>query len=236
MTTNNRIYKIQDLDQNERPRERLAEYGPSALSDAELLAIILRVGVPGESAVMVGQRLLRDLDGLMGIHKATYEEVCKQHGLGKAKAAQIKAAIEIGNRLAKRQILEGNTASFHKPEEVAEYVYPEMAGLDQEQLWVMLLDTRNKLQKVVKLYTGSLNSSTVRIGELFKEAIRQNAASIIILHNHPSGDPSPSPEDINLTRAAVQAGKLLDVEVLDHIVIGRNEPRFVSLKKKELGF
>lgn len=232
----NRTYRIQDLDQHERPRERLANYGPSALSEAELLAIILRVGVPGESAVMVGNRLLKTFNGLMGIHRASYEEVCQQHGLGQAKAAQIKAAIEIGNRLAKQKILEDASISFHSPEEVARFVQYEMSALDQEQLRVVLLDTRNRLQKMVNLYTGSLNSSTVRIGELFKEAIRHNAAAIILIHNHPSGDPSPSPEDINLTRAAVQAGKLLDIEVLDHIVIGRGEGRFVSLKKKELGF
>ena len=217
---NNRIYRIQDLDQNERPRERLADYGPSALNEAELLAIILRVGVTGESAVMVGQRLLKTFGGLMGLHRASYEEVCQQHGLGKAKAAQIKAAIEIGNRLAKQKILENQEVSFHSPEEVAKYVQYEMAALDQEQLRVILLDTRNRFQKMITLYTGSLNSSTVRIGELFKEAIRMNAASIILIHNHPSGDPSPSPEDINLTRSAVQAGKLLDIEVLDHIIIG----------------
>jgi DNA repair protein RadC len=233
---NNRIYRIQDLDFNERPRERLAEYGPGALSDSELLAIILRVGVQGESAVMVGQRLLKSFGGLMGIHRAGYEEVCQQHGIGRAKAAQIKSAIEIGNRLAKQKITEDQNVSFHSPEEVARFVQYEMAALDQEQLRVILLDTRNRLQKMVNLYTGSLNSSTVRIGELFKEAIRQNAAAIILVHNHPSGDPSPSPEDINLTRAAVQAGKLLDIEVLDHIVVGRGEDRFVSLKKKELGF
>ncbi len=233
---NNRIYRIQDLDQNERPRERLAEYGPAALSEAELLAIILRVGVPGESAVMVGQRLLKSFGGLIGLHRASYEEVCQQHGLGKAKAAQIKAAIEIGNRLVKQGIAEEQKTAFHSPEEVAKYVQYEMTALDQEQLRVILLDTRNRLLKVVNLYTGSLNSSSIRIGELFKEAIRQNAASIILVHNHPSGDPSPSPEDINMTRAAVQAGKLLDIEVLDHIVIGRGEGRFVSLKKKELGF
>ncbi len=233
---NNRIYRIQDLDQNERPRERLAEYGPGALNEAELLAIILRVGVAGESAVMVGQRLLHAFDGLMGLHRASYEEVCQQHGLGKAKAAQIKAAIEIGNRLAKQKILEHQDVSFHSPEEVANFVQYEMAALDQEQLRVILLDTRNRFQKMITLYTGSLNSSTVRIGELFKEAIRMNAASIILIHNHPSGDPSPSPEDINLTRAAVQAGKLLDIEVLDHIIIGYGPGKYSSLKKKELGF
>ncbi len=233
---NNRIYRIQDLDQNERPRERLADYGPSALNEAELLAIILRVGVTGESAVMVGQRLLKTFGGLMGLHRASYEEVCQQHGLGKAKAAQIKAAIEIGNRLAKQKILENQEVSFHSPEEVAKYVQYEMAALDQEQLRVILLDTRNRFQKMITLYTGSLNSSTVRIGELYKEAIRMNAASIILIHNHPSGDPSPSPEDINLTRSAVQAGKLLDIEVLDHIIIGYGDGKFSSLKKKEMGF
>ncbi len=124
---NNRIYRIQDLDQNERPRERLAEYGPAALSEAELLAIILRVGVQGESAVMVGQRLLKNFGGLSGLHRASYEEVCQEHGLGQAKAAQIKAAIEIGNRLAKQRVLEDQSVSFHSPEEVAQFVQYEMA-------------------------------------------------------------------------------------------------------------
>src|SRR5690606_6474194 len=115
-----------------------------------------------------------------------FEEVCDQHGLGKAKAAQIKAAIEIGNRLAKLKIMEEKNTSFHSPEDVANYVRYEMEALDQEQMRVILLDTRNRLQKIITLYTGSLNSSTVRIGELFKEAIRLNAASIILVHNHPS--------------------------------------------------
>lgn len=231
---NDRFYRIQDLATSERPRERLADYGPSALSDAELLAILLRVGVKGENAVQVGQRLLSDFGGLVGLHRVSFDEVCQQHGLGKAKAAQIKAAIEIGNRLAQRRVAEDNRISIHSPKDVADFVQYEMGVLDQEELRVLLLDTRNRLEKMEKLYKGSLNSSTVRIGELFKEAIRRNVASIIIIHNHPSGDPSPSPEDINLTRAAVQAGKILDVEVLDHIIIGRD--RFVSLKDKGLGF
>ncbi|PKO16830.1 MAG: hypothetical protein CVU39_06335 [Chloroflexi bacterium HGW-Chloroflexi-10] len=229
-----RIYRIQDLEISERPRERLAQYGPGALSDAELIAILLRVGVQGENAVQVGQRLLSAFGGLTGLHRASYEEVCHQHGLGLAKAAQLKAAIEIGNRLAQRRLSEEDRPAFHSPKDVADFVQYEMCVLDQEQLRVMLLDTRNRLEKMITLYQGSLNSSSVRVGELFKEAIRRNSAAILLIHNHPSGDPSPSPEDIAMTRAAVQAGKLLDVEVLDHIVIGRG--RHVSLKEKGLGF
>ncbi len=231
---NQRSYRIQDLGVSERPRERLAAVGADHLRDAELLAILLRVGVKGENAVVMADRLLHDFGGLTGLQRATFEEVCQQHGLGSAKAAQLKAAMEIGNRLAQRKSEEDNRPIFHSPQDVADHVQYEMSVLDQEHLRVMLMDTRNRLEKIVTLYIGSLNSSTVRVGELFKEAIRRNCASIIIIHNHPSGDPSPSPEDITLTRAAVQAGKLLDVEVLDHIVIGRG--KFVSLKERGLGF
>ncbi len=233
-TKTERVYRIQDLEVTERPRERLAQFGPGALSDAELLAILLRVGVKGENAVQVGQRLLSSYGGLLGLHKASYEEVCREHGMGQAKAAQIKAAIEIGNRLAQRKLADEDRPGFNSPKDVAGFVQYEMMALDQEQLRILLLDTRNRLEKMVTLYIGSLNSSSVRVGELFKEAIRRNVASLILVHNHPSGDPSPSPEDISLTRAAVQAGKLLDVEVLDHIVVGRG--RYVSLKERGLGF
>ncbi len=229
-----RVYRIQDLEVTERPRERLAQYGPGALSDAELLAILLRVGVQGENAVQVGQRLLSKFGGLIGLHKASFEEMRQERGLGQAKAAQLKAAIEIGNRLAQRKIATDDRPAFNSPKDVAALVEYEMMALDQEQLRLLLLDTRNRLEKMVTLYIGSLNSSSVRVGELFKEAIRRNAAALILVHNHPSGDPSPSPEDISLTRAAVQAGKLLDVDVLDHIVIGRG--KYVSLKERGLGF
>ncbi len=231
---NDRTYRIQDLGVSERPRERLAQVGADKLRDAELLAILLRVGIKGENAIHMADRLLQDFGGLTGLQRASFEEVCQQHGLGAAKAAQLKAAMEIGNRLSRRRSEEDLRPTFHSPQEVADHVKYEMAALDQEQLRVMLMDTRNRLEKMVTLYIGSLNSSTVRVGELFKEAIRCNCASIIIIHNHPSGDPSPSPEDITLTKAAVQAGKLLDVEVLDHIVIGRGN--FVSLKERGLGF
>ncbi|MBA3075108.1 MAG: JAB domain-containing protein [Anaerolineae bacterium] len=225
-------YRITDLSADERPRERLEKSGPEALSKAELLAILLRVGVTGLNSVQLAQKILDDLGGLAGIQKASFAQVCNIHGVGPAKAAQIKAAIELGIRLKKEN--PDLSAAVNSPEDAAELVRYDMQGLVQENLWVILLDTRNRKIGVEKVYVGSLNASMVRVGELFRGALQRSAAGIIIAHNHPSGDPAPSPEDVTLTRAAVQAGKLLDVEVLDHLVIGHNS--FVSMKEKGLGF
>jgi DNA repair protein RadC len=225
-------YRITDLEEEERPRERLAKLGPQALSKPELLAILLRVGVQGENAVQVGQRLLQAFGGLAGLQRASFAEVCQQRGMGSAKAAQVKAAIELGNRL--RLETPDEKPTVHSPADAAALVQYEMAGLNQEHLWVINLDTRNRMLNIEKVYVGSLNSSMVRVGELFKPAIQRNAASIIVVHNHPSGDPTPSPEDIALTKSIVQAGKLLDIELLDHLVIGQN--KFVSMKERGLGF
>lgn len=225
-------YRITDLDEAERPRERLAKHGPQALSTAELLAILLRTGVPGENAVQVGQRLLQDLGGLAGIHRAAFEDVCNQYGIGTAKAAQIKAAIELGHRLLVEAPEE--RPSIHSPADAANLLLYEMSALEQEELRLILMDVRNRVMSVVTQYRGSTTSSQVRVGELFKVAIRRNAPNLIVAHNHPSGDPTPSPDDVALTRAIVQAGKMLDIEVLDHLVIGRG--RWVSLKERGLGF
>jgi DNA repair protein RadC len=225
-------YRILDLDETERPRERLAKHGPQALSAAELLAILLRTGVPGENAVQVGQRLMKDLGGLTGIYRADFPELCNQYGLGIAKASQIKAALELGRRMLAESPEERPAIS--SPADAANLVLYDMSALEQEELRLILLDQRNRVMEIYKLYKGSTNQSQVRIGELFKVAIRRNAINLIVVHNHPSGDPSPSPDDIALTRAIVQAGKLLDVDVLDHIVIGRG--RWVSLKERGLGF
>jgi DNA repair protein RadC len=225
-------YRITDLAVSERPRERLAQLGPQALSTAELLAILLRVGVPGENAVQVGQRLLKTFGSLSGLHRAAFEEVCNQHGIGPAKTAQIKAAIELGRRLTLQAPEE--RVAIHSPTDAAALVQYEMSALEQEELRVILLDTRTRVISIEMIYRGSLNSSQIRVGELFKAAIRRNAAALIVAHNHPSGDPAPSPDDVAVTRAIVQAGKLLDVDVLDHLVIGNG--RFVSLKERGLGF
>jgi DNA repair protein RadC len=225
-------YRIMDLEETDRPRERLAKLGAQVLSNPELLAILLRVGKRGENAVQVGQRLLKEFNGLAGLRQATFDELCAQNGIGPAKAAQIKAAIELGLRLRDQE--PEDRMAIHSPAEAAGLVKYEMSSLEQEELWVMLLDTRNKLLKIEKLYRGSLNSSMVRVGEVFKAAVRRNAACVLVMHNHPSGDPTPSPEDITLTRAIVSAGKLLDIEVLDHLVIAGG--RHVSLKERGLGF
>ena len=225
-------YRITDLAVSERPRERLVSVGADKLKLSELLAILLRVGVSGENAVQVGERILQTFGGLGGLHRAPYEEICAQRGVGPAKAAQILAAIELGRRLSTLELEERK--AINSPTDAADLVKYEMSALEQEHLRVILLDTRNQLLGVVEVYRGSLNSSQVRVGELFKDAIRRNAASVIIAHNHPSGDPTPSPDDVAITRQIAEAGKLLDIDVLDHLVIGRG--RFVSLKERGLGF
>ncbi len=225
-------YRIADLHESDRPRERLASLGPQALTNAELIAILLRVGVPGENAVEVGQRLLQKFIGLRGLHRAPLSELTDQHGIGEAKAAQIKAAIELGRRLTLESPEE--RPAINSPADAASLVQYEMSALEQEHLRVILLDRRNRVLEILEVYKGSVNSSQVRVGELFKDAIRTNASALIIVHNHPSGDPTPSPDDVAVTRAIVQAGKLLDIDVIDHLVIGQE--KWVSLKERGLGF
>jgi len=226
------IYTIKDMSEEERPRERLAKLGPQSLTTAELLAILLRVGMVGETAVQVGQRLLQTFGGISGIHRASFDELSDQKGVKLAKAAQIKAAIELGRRL----VLESpdERPIVHSPADAAEMVQYEMSALEQEELRVMLLDTRSRVLQIETVYRGSVNSSQVRIAEIFKAAIRRNATNLIVIHNHPSGDPTPSPDDVAITRLILQAGELLDVKLLDHVIIGSG--RFVSLKERGLGF
>lgn len=226
------VHRIKDLDSADRPRERLELQGAEALSMAELLAILLRTGTRGRNAVNLAREILHGVGGLAGLQRTSYGELCRWDGVGPAKAAQIKAAVELGRRISRPQPEE--RPLIHTPADAAELVRYEMSGLEQEELRVLLLDTRNRLQQAVVVYRGSLNMSWIRVGEVFRDAVRWNSASVIVLHNHPSGDPTPSPEDVAVTRAMVQAGKLLDIEVLDHLVIGRNE--FVSLRSRGLGF
>jgi DNA repair protein RadC len=179
------MYRITDLAESERPRERLAAHGASYLNSAELIAILLRVGVQGENAVQVGHRLLQTFGGIIGLHRASFSELSSQHGLGPAKAAQLKAALELGNRL--RQEAPDEKPVIHSPNDAAAMVQYEMSALEQEELRVLLMDTRNRVLQIETIYRGSLNTSQIRIGEIFKAAIRRNAASLIVAHNHPSG-------------------------------------------------
>ena len=223
---------IRDLPESERPRERLKHYGPGALSTGELLAIILRVGAPGESVLQVANRLLAQYGGLAGLARASFADLCAERGLGEAKAAQLKAALELGRRLLVASPQE--RPQVKSPADAANLLSLDMAALEQEEMRVILLDTRNRVLAIETVYRGSLNAAVVRIGELFRAAIRTNCAAVILAHNHPSGDPSPSPEDIRLTRDAVAAGRLLGIEVLDHLIIGQG--RYISLKERGLGF
>jgi DNA repair protein RadC len=223
---------IHEMPAGERPRERLERYGAAALSNAELLAILLRSGVKGQSVLNMAQALLAKYGGLMGLARAGFVELCGEHGIGPAKTTQLKAALEMGRRL----LVESPDvrSQITSPADAANLVLLEMSVLEQEEVRVLILDTRNRVLASHSVYVGSLNSSVVRVAELFREAIKQNAAAIIVVHNHPSGDPTPSPEDVRLTEMLVEAGTLLDVEVLDHLIIGQG--RFVSLKERGLGF
>ena len=223
---------IKALPPSERPRERLAHVGPGALSSAELLAIVLRTGVGGENAVHMAERLLAHFGSLAELARASLPELMAAHGLGQAKAAQILAAFELGRRLA--AAAPDTRPQIRSPDDAAALLMAEMGLLRQEQLRVILLDGRSRVLAIPTVYVGSLHSTSVRVAEVFREGIARNCAALILVHNHPSGDPTPSPEDISLTEQVVQAGALLDIDVLDHLVIGQQ--RYVSMRRQGLGF
>lgn len=224
--------RIHDLPASDRPRERLRDAGAGALSNPELLAIILRTGGAKESALAMASRLLATFHGLAGLARSSFAELRAQHGLGDAKAAQIQAAMELGKRLVAAQPEE--RAVIRSAEDAARLLQSDMAVLDQEHMRVLVLNTRNQVLATNDVYRGNVHTAVVRIGELFREALRHNAPAIILAHNHPSGDPSPSADDVAMTRQAIEGGELLDIEVLDHLVIGGNS--YVSLKQQGLAF
>ncbi|MGQ9480502.1 RadC family protein [Chloroflexus sp.] len=224
--------RIHEQPLHDQPRERLARQGAGALSDAELLAILLRVGTNGTNVLQLAQQLLAESGGLQGLQRLDFQELCRLHGMGVSKAATVKAALEIGRRLARSAIEE--RFPIRSPADVATLLLVEMSHLDQEHLRTILLDTKNRVQQITTVYIGSLNAANVRVGEVFKEAVRRNSAGIIVVHNHPSGEPTPSMEDIEITRQLVSAGRLLDIEVVDHLIIGNG--RYVSMRERGLGF
>ena len=224
---------IRDMPQGERPRERLRDYGPKLLSNTELIAILLRTGIQGENVLAMSNRLLTHFKGLDGLGRSTFAELCAERGLSEAKTCQLMAALELGRRFI--SLAPQDRAVINSPQDVANLLQAEMAALEQEHLRVLLLNTKNQVLRTEEVYVGNVNSSIVRPAEVFRPAVRDNAPSIIIVHNHPSGDPTPSPEDVNITRELVAAGKLLSIELLDHLVIGSGG-RYVSLNEKKLGF
>ena len=223
---------IKDMPAAERPRERLLELGPAALSNAELLAIILRTGMPGRRVTEMASQLLAEFRGLDGIWQASTTELDGRiPGLGPAKVAQVKAALELGRRL---QIEATPDRRFFigSPEDAAELLQLEMQHLEQETLVVLLLDAKHKV-KAKTVCTGSVSSAAARMAEIFRQAVRENVSSLVLAHNHPSGDPTPSQDDLRITEQAIEAGRHLDIQVLDHVIIGRG--CFKSLRREGFG-
>ena len=224
--------RIKELPLHERPRERLRESGATSLSSSELLAIVLRTGTASENVLALAARVLARFGGLVGLARASFGELCSERGVGEAKAAQLKAALELGKRLTSSQ--PEDRAVVRSPQDVADLLMAEMGILDQEQLRVVLLNTKNQVLAVPEVYRGSVSTSLIRVGEVFRDAVRENCPAIIVVHNHPSGDPTPSAEDVEITEQIAQAGRLLNIDVLDHLVIGNQ--RYVSLRERGLGF
>lgn len=224
--------RIRDMPQGERPRERLRDYGPHFLSNAELLAILLRTGTRAENVINLATRLLATNGGLAGLAKAGFLELSQVHGMGEAKVSQVMAALELGKRLSALPI--GEYPVISSPQDVANLLTPEMGLLSQESLRVLLLNTRNQVLSVSEVYRGNVNTAVIRAAEVFRDAVKENCPSVIVVHNHPSGDPTPSTDDINVTSQLQQAAKLLDIELLDHIILAQSG--FVSLKELGKGF
>jgi len=224
--------KISEGDPDVMPRERLELEGAEALLDHELIAILLRTGTANEGVLRLSRRLLEEYGGFIGLQRRDHAEFLAMGGLGPAKAATLKAALEIGRRVARMPI--EDRPGIASPEDVVNLIGYEMAALEQEQLRVVLVDTRNRIIRSVMVYQGSVNEASVRIAELFREAVRSNAVGVILVHNHPSGDPTPSSADVALTAEVIAAGKLLDITVIDHLIIGQG--KHVSLKRLGLGF
>ncbi len=221
---------IKDLPLSERPRERLMQDGASVLSDAELLGILIRTGSRQDTAVQLAERILVEINGLHELPRVTADEIKKVKGFGPAKAVTLLAAAELAKRLSNRFRVEAVTVS--SPGDAAGLVMEEMRHYQKEHFRVVMLDTKNKVLGIEDISIGSLNTSLVHPREVFRPAIRKACASVILVHNHPSGDPTPSREDLDVTRRLCEAGKLMGIEILDHVVIG--DGRYLSFREKGL--
>ncbi|MFS0575362.1 DNA repair protein RadC [Sporosarcina sp. 179-K 3D1 HS] len=219
---------IRDVHIADRPRERLIRQGASSLSNQELIAILLRTGTKEASVLVLANRILSSFDKIQDLKDATIEEMMAVKGVGKAKAVQLLAAAEIGKRLYRKHS-EGRYV-IRSPEDAASYLMTDMASLNQEHFVALFLNVKNEVLHKQTVFIGSLNSSIVHPREIFREAVKRSAASIIVSHNHPSGNPSPSPEDIEVTKRLIEAGSIMGIDVLDHVIIG--DHAFISLKEK----
>lgn len=225
--------KIQELHEEERPYEKCRRYGAENLTDIELLAILLRSGTKGENSLGLAKKILypeSSNKGILNIHHWTLEQLIGIKGIGKVKAIQILCLSELAKRLSKASAFD--SLCFNSPASIAQYYMEDMRHKKQEYMKLLLLSTRNHLIDEINISKGTVNASLVSPRELFVEALHKNAVSIILLHNHPSGDPTPSKEDILLTKKVKEAGRLIGVELLDHIIIGDNQ--YISLYEKNI--
>jgi DNA repair protein RadC len=221
---------LRETPANEQALARLERGGASILSITELLQVFL----DSRSDPLLPLRLLNQWSTLSELAHANPADLMSVEGMSRMRLARLRAALELGRRMLTEPLQE--RPLVRAPSDVADLLIPEMAGLEHEQMRVVLLNTKNRILGMPLVYQGSLHTTVIRVGELFRDAVRQNAAAIIVAHNHPSGDPTPSPEDIAVTKEIVKSGKLLDIDVLDHMVIGGANARFVSLKERGLGF
>jgi len=219
---------IRDVNRADRPRERLLRQGAMSLSNQELLAILLRTGTKEESVLALANRVLSTFERLHHLKHATIEEMIAIKGIGEVKAIQILAAIELGRRLSQKQ--NDDKFTVRSPQDAAAYLMPDMTSLSQEHFVALFLNVKNQIMHKKTIFIGSLNASIVHPREIFCEAVKRSAASIICAHNHPSGIPTPSPEDIEVTKRIQEAGFIIGIELLDHIIIGDHQ--FISLKEK----
>jgi DNA repair protein RadC len=223
---------VRDLPAAERPRERLALRGPGGLSAAELIAVVWGTGSRGRGATELAEEALARHGGVAALARATDAELVAIAGIGAAKAARLAAAFELG----RRSIADWPVGrwTIRSPRDVADRLLPEMGRLEREELRVLSLNAKNVVQRVSSVYVGNVSASLVRVGELFRDAVRLDASGVVLVHNHPSGDPTPSPDDLHLTAGAIAAGRLLDVDVLDHVIVGHDA--WVSLRDRGVTF
>lgn len=219
---------IRELPREDRPREKLLRLGPERLSAQELLAIVLRTGTRSVSALSLADRLLHRHSGLRGLACASLADLQKTAGVGSVKAVQIVACFELGKRLM--ALPDENRRSIATPDDAAALLMPEMRHLDVEVLRALMLDTKGRLIRIETVSSGTLDASLVHPREVFKRAMAVSAASVVVCHNHPSGDPTPSGDDLNVTRRLRSAGEIVGIELVDHIIIGDN--RWVSLRRE----
>lgn len=223
---------IRELDETERPREKLLRHGPSVLSDAELLAIVLGSGLRGENVIDLARRVLETVGNLPGLVRADTRALQRTKGLGPAKAAQVAAAIELGQRV--QQIDPEQRPLLTSPDAVFRHFGSRLLGRPKESLLVLSLDTKGRLIGAPATFEGNVNAVSIRAAEVFKDPVILEAKSVIFVHNHPSGDPSPSPQDVAVTEALIQAGEVLEIPVNDHIIVGQGS--YVSMYREGLAF